>query len=302
MPRAKKAPSDFVDVLGRKQQAAPLSAALDRRAHATPPRVWEFSREALSLLRPVLERHGWPVARRDVGQAMQAAAAAGELDLSLLAARYGKEALTTRGFMVLPLLDGDSPKRGFSCDVAKSAVVVIPPGARAKAEKTSAFAPKCLFFPFGGPQEDFLAATEDEILYGGSKGSAKTESFIADATRYIERPLYKALITRKTLPALGEVIRRAKIIYGTSDTPEDGLGATYNESSRVFTFPSGSIIELGFLETVDDAERYHGREPSKVYIDEAAQIAHAKAIEILSADIRSPDKTVRPGLRYSANP
>lgn len=302
MALTRKRASDFVDVLGRKQDDAPLSSALDRKAKSTQPRVWEFTREALSLLRPVLEKHGWPVPVRSVGRAMLAAQRAGDLDLSPVVAKYGADSVTTLGFIILPVLDGDSGARAFRCEMVNGRVVVVPPGGKASGAPSAAVTPKCLFFPFGGPQEDFLASTEDEVLFGGAKGGAKTESFVADASRYIEKPLYKALITRKTLPALAEVIRRAKLTYGTTGTPTDGLGATYNESSRVFAFPDGAIIELGFLETPEDAERYQGREPSRVYLDEAAQIAQPKSIEIVSAEIRSPDKSILPGVRYSANP
>ena len=298
-PRARK-PTGFTDALGRHSEKAPLSEHLGReRRRVDAPRVWEMDRASLALLREVLERHGWPV-NASPAQAMMAAQRAGDLDVSALVDRYGADALS-RGFIILPRFDGDAGSH-FSARWRGGALTVFPPSGGTGGEAAAPVPLACLYLPFAGPQEEFHAATEFEVLFGGAKGGAKTEAVVADAARYVERGAYKGLITRKTLPALAEIIRRAKALYGSEGDPAVGLGATYNETSRTFTFPSGALIELGFLETEADAERYQGRQPTRVYCDEAAQIGKRKVFSIIRAEIRSPDLGLRMAMRYTANP
>ena len=42
-----------------------------------------------------------------------------------------------------------------------------------------------LFKPNEGPQTDFLAASEREVLYGGSAGGGKSYAMLADPLRYM---------------------------------------------------------------------------------------------------------------------
>ena len=43
-----------------------------------------------------------------------------------------------------------------------------------------------VFEPLPGPQTEFLAAPEREVLFGGAAGGSKTYSLIADPLRYFE--------------------------------------------------------------------------------------------------------------------
>jgi hypothetical protein len=152
-----------------------------------------------------------------------------------------------------------------------------------------------LWFPHAGRQEEFLAATEFEVLYGGAKGGAKTDSLIIGALRQIQYPKYKALIFRKTFKALDEVKLRTKQYY-------PHFGGVWNENSSQWTFPSGAIIELGFCETLEDAERYHGREFASINGDEITQIADMRVWTQLLAECRAPDRRIVRMMRCSANP
>ena len=53
-----------------------------------------------------------------------------------------------------------------------------------------------LFKPNDGPQTDFLAASEREVLYGGSAGGGKSYAMLADPLRYMGPVYYK----HQTLP------------------------------------------------------------------------------------------------------
>ena len=53
-----------------------------------------------------------------------------------------------------------------------------------------------LFKPNEGPQTDFLAASEREVLYGGSAGGGKSYAMLADPLRYMGHPQFSGLLLR----------------------------------------------------------------------------------------------------------
>ena len=56
-----------------------------------------------------------------------------------------------------------------------------------------------IFKPNDGPQTDFLAAPEKEVLYGGAAGVGKSYAMLVDLLRYADNPNHKALLLRRTL-------------------------------------------------------------------------------------------------------
>ena len=48
-----------------------------------------------------------------------------------------------------------------------------------------------------GPQEDFLAASETDVLYGGAAGGGKSYAMLVDPLRYSHRSAHRALIIRR---------------------------------------------------------------------------------------------------------
>ena len=53
-----------------------------------------------------------------------------------------------------------------------------------------------LFKPNAGPQTEFLAASEREVLYGGSAGGGKSSAMLADPLRYMGHPQFSGLLLR----------------------------------------------------------------------------------------------------------
>ena len=47
-----------------------------------------------------------------------------------------------------------------------------------------------IFKPNVGPQTDFLAASEREVLYGGSAGGGKSYAMLADPLRHMGKPAF----------------------------------------------------------------------------------------------------------------
>ena len=54
------------------------------------------------------------------------------------------------------------------------------------------------FKPNKGPQTEFLAASEREVLYGGSAGGGKSFAMLADPLRYMGHPQFSGLLLRHT--------------------------------------------------------------------------------------------------------
>lgn len=152
-----------------------------------------------------------------------------------------------------------------------------------------------LILPFAGRQEEFLSSDEFEVLTGGAKGGAKSLSLILSSLRQVHRAKYKALILRKTFKGLDEIKLRTHEVCPL-------LGGTWNENDYQWTFPSGSILELGYCLTLDDAERYHGREFAFIGYDEITQLPSERVWTQLLAENRSPDPSITRMMRCTANP
>ena len=45
-----------------------------------------------------------------------------------------------------------------------------------------------------GPQEDFLASCEQEVLYGGAAGGGKSYAMVADPVRFFNNPHSRGLL------------------------------------------------------------------------------------------------------------
>src|SRR5580692_1590229 len=97
---------------------------------------------------------------------------------------------------------------------------------------------KVIWKPFEGPQTDFLSADEDEVLFSGGRGSGKSDAFLVDPLRYVHLPYFRALILRRTMPALKDLIRGAKELYFQAFPT-----VKWREQEKMFVFPSGASID-----------------------------------------------------------
>jgi Terminase large subunit, T4likevirus-type, N-terminal len=110
-------------------------------------------------------------------------------------------------------------------------------------------------------QAEFLSCPAREVLFAGSVGSGKTDAILAAGLSQIENSKHRALILRRTFPMLRDVIGRSHELF----LP---LGATFNKGTSQWTFPSGAILEFGFLDSDEDKFRYMGRAFSLIAWDE----------------------------------
>jgi len=153
------------------------------------------------------------------------------------------------------------------------------------------------FMPNEGPQTDFLAAPEKDVLYGGAAGGGKSFAMLIDPLRYCHKKAHRALILRRTMPELRELIDKSREIY-----PQAFKGAKFKEVEKVWYFPSGAKVEFGFLEKESDVYRYQGQAYSWIGFDEITHLPTEFGWNYLASRLRTTDPSIETYLRCTANP
>jgi len=153
------------------------------------------------------------------------------------------------------------------------------------------------FMPNEGPQKDFLAAPEKDVLYGGAAGGGKSFAMLIDPLRYCHFSEHRALILRRSMPELRELIDKSRELY-----PKAFKGAKFKEVEKLWQFPSGAKIEFGFLERDADVYRYQGQAYSWIGFDEITHLPTEFGWNYLASRLRTTNPDLPTYLRCTANP
>tara|TARA_R110001599_G_scaffold298171_3_gene502519 strand:+ start:459 stop:2330 length:1872 start_codon:yes stop_codon:yes gene_type:complete len=154
-----------------------------------------------------------------------------------------------------------------------------------------------MFSPNPGPQTEFLASSEREVLYGGAGGGGKTYALIADAMRYFENPNFNGLILRRSTDELREIVWKTQELY-----PKIFKGAKWGEKKSQWTFPSGAKLWLTYLERDQDVLRYQGQAFSYIAFDELTQYPTQFAWNYMRSRLRTTDPDLPTYMRATTNP
>lgn len=154
-----------------------------------------------------------------------------------------------------------------------------------------------IFSPNPGPQTEFLAAGEREVLYGGAAGGGKSYGMLADPLRYCGYGDFRAILFRRTNDALRELIQKSKELY-----PRAYPGATWSKQESTWTFPSGAQIWLTYLDRDDDVVRYQGQAFQWIGFDELSQWPTPYPWDYMRSRLRSTNPNIPLYMRASANP
>lgn len=150
-------------------------------------------------------------------------------------------------------------------------------------------------------QAEFLAAREDEVLFGGAAGGGKSDALIVDALglhhEAIRWDRYRALLIRQTTPQLRELIDRTRAMY-----PLVYPGATYSEQAKEWRFPSGAKVIFGYAERDVDAHQYQGQEYQWIGIDELGHFPTPYVWNYLTSRLRSVKSDLPCYMRATCNP
>ena len=154
-----------------------------------------------------------------------------------------------------------------------------------------------IFKPNEGPQTDFLAAPERDVLYGGAAGGGKSYAMLIDPLRFAHRAAHRALILRRSMPELRELIDKSRELY-----PKAFPGCKYKEVEKLWNFPSGAKVEFGFLERDADVYRYQGQAYSWIGFDEITHLPTEFGWNYLASRLRTTDPEITTYMRCTANP
>lgn len=133
-----------------------------------------------------------------------------------------------------------------------------------------------------GPQEDFLAASEQEVLYGGAAGGGKSYAMVADPLRGANNQHMNALLVRRTTEELRELKSICQELY-----PRAVPGARFREKESTWYFPAGGKLWLSYLDNDEDLARYQGQAFTWIGFDELTHWPTAKPWDYLRSRLRT---------------
>jgi len=113
----------------------------------------------------------------------------------------------------------------------------------------------------------FLMLPNKEAFYGGAAGGGKSDALLMAALQYVDIPGYSAVIFRKTLTDLslsGALIERSH--EWLNDTP-----ARWEGGQHRWRFPSGAVLQFGYLDSEMHKFRYQSAEFQYIAFDELTQ-------------------------------
>lgn len=154
-----------------------------------------------------------------------------------------------------------------------------------------------IFKPNPGPQTEFLAASEREVLYGGAAGGGKSYAILADAIRDITNPNFRGLIVRRTTEELRELISKSQELY-----PKAFPGIKWSERKSEWKHPDGGSLWMSFLERDQDVTRYQGQAFNYIAFDELTQWPTPFAWNYMRSRLRTTDPSLKLYMRATTNP
>lgn len=135
------------------------------------------------------------------------------------------------------------------------------------------------------------------MLFGGAVGGGKSDFLLMAAAQYVHDPRYSALILRRTFRHLnqdGGLIPRSREWWANK--------ASWNQTEKRWTFPSGATITFGYLDHERDLDGYQGGAWQFVGVDEAGQIPERWIKYFFSRLRRIKGVNIPIRLRLTSNP
>lgn len=114
-------------------------------------------------------------------------------------------------------------------------------------------------------QREFFEADTRYVAYGGARGGGKSwAARVKLVLLALGQPGIQMLLLRRTYPQLREnhIIALRKLLGGA---------AVYRESQKVFEFPNGSRLKLGYCSRETDVLQYQGQAYDVIFLEEATQ-------------------------------
>lgn len=154
-----------------------------------------------------------------------------------------------------------------------------------------------IFKPNAGPQTEFLASGEREVLYGGAAGGGKSYAMLADPLRFMGHPSFSGLLLRHTNEELRELVWKSQEMY-----PKIWKGMKWSERKMQWTAPSGARLWFSYLDRDEDVMRYQGQAFSWIGFDELTQWHTPFAWDYMRSRLRSTAPDLPIYMRATTNP
>jgi phage terminase large subunit-like protein len=146
-------------------------------------------------------------------------------------------------------------------------------------------------------QRAFLELDAQEVLFGGSSSSGKSDGLLMAALQYVDHPSYSALLLRKREVDLfknNAIGDRAKKWFA-------GTAAIWDSSLTGFRFPSGATIGFGHLANMKDRAGWKGPDYQMIGVEELTEWDEGDYVFLFSR-LRSTDPKVPTRMRANTNP
>ena len=158
-------------------------------------------------------------------------------------------------------------------------------------------AQEVVFKPNPGPQTQYLASSEREVLYGGAAGGGKSYATLADPLRDMNNPDFSGLLVRHTTEELRELIQKSQELY-----PKAIPGIKWSERKSQWTTPRGGRLWMSYLDKDTDVMRYQGQAFNYVAFDELTQWNTPYAWNYIRSRLRTSSKELGLYMRATTNP
>ena len=136
--------------------------------------------------------------------------------------------------------------------------------------------------PQAGPQKALVDCPLPEIFYGGARGGGKTDGVLGKWALKERRHgrNFNAVMFRRSVISAADAIERSREIYAP-------LGGRFNEQKNQWRMPNGGRVSFGYLDSVQDANEYQGRNVTDAWVEEVGQYPDPTPIERLFGVLRS---------------
>ncbi len=144
-------------------------------------------------------------------------------------------------------------------------------------------------------QKSFFESEARFVGYGGARGGGKSwamrTKLVLICFRY---PSLNCLLLRRTLPELKEnhLVPLLSLL---------GECAVYKASERVFEFPNGSRLKLGYCDKEADIYKYQGQEFDVIGIEECTHFTWEQVRFLMTAN-RTSKAGFKPRMYFTGNP